>query len=236
MRTLACLALLFATLATTMAVEPAPLTNVFRNLHANEAQTVVVYGTSLTEQGPWVAPLQAWFETKYPGKVKVINSGGSGQHSGWGVANVKAKVVDLHPDLVFIEFAMNDAHVRFKITPEQALANLDKIVTAVQKGDPQTAIVLQTMNTAIDAPGKTAGTDRPKLDVFYANYTGYAAKQHLALVDNYPAWLKLAKDDAKTFLTYAPDGLHPNAKGIAAITWPNIEKLLVAADAAATKR
>ena len=218
------------------AAEAHPLpTALFENLHAGKTQTVVVYGTSLTEFGPWVKQLQEWFNTAYPGKVKVINSGGSGQNSQWGVVNVKAKVVDLHPDLVFIEFAINDAHVKFKITPEQSLANLTTIVSAITKGDPQTGIVLQTMNAAIDAPPKTAGTDRPKLADYYANYVRFATQKKLPLIEHFPLWSKLAHDDAKKFLTYAPDGLHPNEAGIKALTWPDIEALLKAADKASKK-
>lgn len=234
MRTLALLVLLCAAQVAASG-EALPVT-VFRNLRAGKAQTVVVYGTSLTEHGPWVKMLQAWFEEKYPGKATVINSGGSGQHSGWGLANVKARVCDKRPDLVFIEFGINDAHVRFKLTLEGCLANLDGMVKAVREANAQADIVLQTMNVALDVGGKTAGTDRPQLDAFYANYTGYAAKNRLPLVDNHPAWKKLATDDVKTFTSYAPDGLHPNTTGLAAITWPNIERLLTAAAAAAAKR
>lgn len=234
MRALSCLILLVLVHALA-AADPALPVGVFRNLRAGKAQTVVAYGTSLTEYGAWVPMLQAWFEAKYPGKAKVINSGGSGQHSAWGLANVQARVCDKKPDLVFIEFAINDAHVRFKLTPEQCLANLDGMVKAVRTASPAADIVLQTMNGAADLAPKTSSTDRPQLEAFYANYTGYAAKNRLPLVDNYPAWRDLFHSDPKTFLAYVPDGLHPNADGLKAITWPNIERLLVAADAAAAR-
>lgn len=217
------------------AAEPVLPVAFFRNLKAGKSQVVVTYGSSLTEYGPWVAMLQPWFDQRYKGLVTVINSGGSGQHSGWGLANVQEKVVDKHPTLVFIEFGINDAHVRFKITPEQARANLDGIVRAIRAGTPPAVIVLQTMNVAVDANGKTAGTDRPKLDDYYANYSACAAEGKMTLIDNYPGWQKVAYDSAKTFLSYAADGLHPNKEGILAVTWPNIEKMLVAAEAAAQR-
>jgi lysophospholipase L1-like esterase len=235
MRYVLCVFLL-AVSAVLSAADSTPLpVEFFRHLRAGQAQTLVVYGTSLTEYGPWVKELQAWFASHYP-KTKVINSGGSGQNSVWGLANVKAKVVDQHPDLVFIEFAINDAHTKFKLTPEQGASNLTAIVTAIKQANPHVEFVLQTMNAALDAPPKTAATDRPKLADFYANYTHFAAANHLPLIDHYPAWSALAQKDPKTFLSYAPDGLHPNAAGIKAVTWPTIERLLAAAEAASLKR
>lgn len=217
------------------AADPVLPVALFRNLKAGKPQTIVTHGTSLTAGGPWVPMLQLWFNSRYKGLVTVVNSGGSGQHSGWGIASVQAKVVDKQPDLVFIEFGINDAHVKFKLTVAQARANLDGIIKAIRAGNPKADIVLQTMNVALDVKGKTSGTDRPKLVEFYSNYTACAAEQKLSLLDHHPLWRTLAETDAKTFLTYAPDGLHPNKAGIEAIAWPNIEKMLLAAEAAAKR-
>ncbi len=215
------------------AAEPVLPSALFRNLKAGKTQTVVTYGTSLTAAGAWVPMLQEWFNGRYKGLVKVVNGAASGMNSGWGLSNVQKQVVDRNPDLVFVEFGINDAVLRFNITPEQARSNLDGILKAIRTGNPKAEIVLMTMNAAIDAGGKNAAATRPKLADYYANYTACAAEQKLSLVDNYPAWRKLAESDTATFISYAADGLHPNKVGLAAITWPNIEKLLLAAEAAA---
>ncbi len=217
-------------------IEPVLPTALFKNLAAGKSQTVVTYGTSLTEAGPWVPLLQTWFNERYRGLVTVVNGAKSGQNSAWGLANVQKQVVDRHPDLVFVEFAINDAVLRFDITPEKGRANLDGILAAIRAGNPQVEIVLMTMNAALDAePRKNAATTRPKLAEYYANYTACAVERKLPIIDNYPAWRALAERDPATFLKYAPDGLHPNATGIKAITWPNIEAFL-AASAKAAKR
>lgn len=226
------LALLAMTVLLAAADQALPVA-LFRNLQAGKPQVVITYGTSLTEHGPWVAMLQPWFEARYKGQVTVVNSGGSGQHSGWGIQNVKARVVDKKPDLVFVEFGINDAHVKFKLTPEGCRKNLDGIIAAIRGGNAQADIVLMTMNHAVDAPGKTAGSDRPKLADFYANYAACAGEMKLPFIDNQPDWRKL---DDKAFLKFAADGLHPGKDGILAVTWPNIERLLLAAEAAAKKR
>ena len=231
---------LLATLLTTgllhaATTEPVLPTIFFKNLAAGRSQTVVTYGTSLTEAGPWVPMLQAWFDQHHKGLVTVANGAKSGQNSAWGLANVQQQVVDRHPDLVFIEFAINDAVLRFNITPAQARANLDGILTAIRAGNPQVEIVLMTMNSAIDVEPRNSAAARPKLAEYYANYTTCAAVEKLPIIDNFPAWRALGDRDRKTFLAYAPDGLHPNATGIKAITWPIIEAFLVASGKAATK-
>jgi hypothetical protein len=50
------------------ATEPR-LMQLFRKLEAGAAQTVVVYGTSLTLHGEWALAMQNWFATNYPGQV-----------------------------------------------------------------------------------------------------------------------------------------------------------------------
>jgi lysophospholipase L1-like esterase len=209
--------------------------NVFKHLRAGTPQTVVTYGTSLTANGPWVKMLAPWFEARYPGLVTVVNSGGSGQHSGWGITNVQEKVVAKHPDLVFIEFGINDAHVRFKLTPEQTQKNLDDILVAIRTGNREVDIILMTMNCAMDANGKTAATDRPQLTAYYDNYRTTAAQKNLPFIDLYPLWCAVAEKDPQQFLSLAPDGLHPTGTGIKTVTWPHIEAMLTAADAAAAK-
>ncbi len=216
---------------------PTPeLTAFFKKLQSGQKQTVVAFGTSVTKYGYWVTAMQQWFDQKYPGLVTVINSGGPGQNSDWGLAQVKPLVLDHHPDLVFIEFATNDAHVRFKLTVEHAKDNLDKIVTAIQQQNPQVALVLQTMNTFWDAPKgfPTAATSRPQLNAFYDNYRNYAREHNLALVDNYVKWEEMKEKDYANFQIMLPDGTHPNKNGSLAVNWPNIQELLEAAQKASS--
>lgn len=234
--TLRLLAMLALCAGLLRAADPVLPTALFRNLKAGKPQTVVTYGTSLTEAGAWVPMLQAWFDGRYKGLVTVVNSGKGGMHSDWGIANVQKQVVDKKPDLVFVEFGMNDAVLRFNITTEKARANLDGIITGIRGGNAKAEIVLMTMNLAIDTGGKTGGSTRPRLADYYANYTRCAAEQKLPLVDNFPAWKALAENDSTTYLGYVADGVHPNKAGCQVVTFPHIEKLLLAAEAAAQRK
>lgn len=99
------------------------------------------------------------------------------------------------PGLVFIEFAYNDAHIKFQMTLEQGAKHLDAMVRALREQNPQLAIVLQTMNVGWDAPnGNQSLTSRPQLNAFNENYRRYAREQRLPLLDHYPNWARLKQE------------------------------------------
>lgn len=207
------------------AVPPLPV--IFRNLAAGKKQTVIVYGTSLTAGGAWASAAKQWFDEHYPGLVTFINSGGPGQNSDWGLENLKAKVLDHRPDLVFVEFSYNDAHEKFAMPLERGADNLDKIVQAILGENPEATIVLQTMNVGWDAPNANRSFSiRPQLEKFNGNYRACASKHNLPLLDHYAAWLKLKESDPATYQRYVPDGTHPEKEGSLAVTWPGVRDWL----------
>jgi lysophospholipase L1-like esterase len=209
---------------------PLPAT-VFKNLAAGKPQTVVVYGTSLCVSGAWVKELDAYLKKLYPGRVAFINAASSGQQSRWGVANLEKRVLSKNPDLVFIEFSVNDAATKHDISLKKSKANLDAMVRALRRRNPQVDIVLQTMNPAWDsdapkAGGKKYGSDRPRLEKYYAVYRDYATRGNLPLVDHYPVWQGIQKKDVKRFRKMVPDGIHPDAAASREVTWPAVKALL----------
>ncbi|MFA6287218.1 MAG: SGNH/GDSL hydrolase family protein [Opitutaceae bacterium] len=229
------LGLLLSCLPTlTSASTPPSSTAMFRNLEAGKTQTVVVYGTSLTHGGQWTVATKKWFDEQYPGKVKFINSGGPGQNSDWGLKNLKSKVLDLHPDLVFVEFSYNDAHEKFKMPVERGASNLARIVEGIRAQNPGTVIVLQIMNVGWDAPnGNRSLSVRPDLEQYNDNYRKFAREQGLPLLDHSVEWKKLKATDLGKFKWYIPDGTHPSPEGSLAVTWPTVKTWLETARASA---
>ena len=202
----------------------------FQKLKKGEKQTVVTYGTSLTQGGAWVPMLKAWFDTKYPDQVTLINSGMPGRNSDNGRQNVQSKVVAHAPDLVFIEFAYNDAHEKFKMPVERGASNLEKIVTAIRTANPNVAIVLQTMNVPWDKPN-AGGTTRSAaaragLQAFNDNYRNYARAHDTELLDHYIAWKQWQETDPPAYQASVSDGTHPNKIGIEHATWPLLKSWL----------
>lgn len=189
------------------------LRNVFSNLEKRRPQVVVVYGTSLTHTAEWPRALGEYFEKHYPGLVTLHNSGSSGKQSNWGVANLQKRVLSKSPDLVFIEFSMNDAATKHGISTKKAIANLDSMVKAVRTENPKAGIVLMTMNTVWNSPaepkGGGAAAARPALHDYYEGYRRYAHEHCLPLVDHTIAWLDLQRTDEEKYRKWVPDGTHP---------------------------
>lgn len=202
--------------------KPAPAAFV-ENLKAGKSQTVVYYGTSLTAAGAWTRLLTEELTTKYPGLVVAHNSGGPGAHSGWGADNVNARVIAHAPDVVFIEFSINDAVARFNMSTVKAKENLNKMIDRIRAARPGCEIILQVMNPVIDKPEGDSGW-RPNLVAYQANYHEVAKERGLKLVDHMPAWSALLKTDGARFRTYIPDGVHPAEEGWRQIVMPELRR------------
>jgi len=199
----------------------------FEDLAAGKQRTVVLYGTSLTAGGAWVDSMKEWFDKRYPGLVTLINSGGPGENSDWGVAHLKEKVLDHDPALVFIEFSYNDAHDKFEMSLERGASNLHQMVEGIKSGNPGAQIVLQVMNIGWDAPnGNRSLSVRPMLDQFNDNYRNCARSHQFPLLDHYVNWKKLKETTPEVYQSYVPDGSHPTPEGSLKVTWPLVESLL----------
>lgn len=207
-----------------MSAEPAPHPFVAR-LEAGTPQKIVFYGTSLTAGGAWAPQLSGILEKRHPGLVTFANNAMGGQHSRWGVAQLDARVLAEKPDVVFIEFAVNDATERFGYTLDESRRNLETMIDRIREANPQADIILQVMNPVIDRPPGHAG-HRPELAAFQDIYRQVGRERGLLVIDHMPAWTKLLESDEKTFRAYVPDGLHPVARGYSEIVVPEILRRL----------
>ncbi|MBC2600325.1 SGNH/GDSL hydrolase family protein [Puniceicoccus vermicola] len=202
-------------------------TQAYRNLQARRPQSVVLYGCSLTEHGEWTKAFSSWFETHYPDLVTVRNTSGSGKNSAWALEHLQSRVLDHKPDLVFIEFAYNDAHEKFDLSLEESEGNLEKILQELRAQNPEMTIVLQTMNVGWDAPNENRSASvRPQLLKYYQQYHRIAEKHGLQLIDHTSIWVKLKTEDPETFQKFVPDGSHPSPEASLQITWPSIQTWL----------
>ncbi|MBT8044125.1 MAG: SGNH/GDSL hydrolase family protein, partial [Verrucomicrobiae bacterium] len=182
---------------------------------------VVAYGTSLTEGGAWVKQVADVLKKKYPGLLTVINSGGSGQWSQWGVKHLDQRVIDHRPDTVFIEFSINDSVARFKGSVEIAKRNLEAMMTRIYASNPDCEIILMTM-TPGNKYTKGHRSYRKDIEMHYQMYRSVAKKKGLLLIDHYANWKKLQARDRGLFLKYVPDTIHPTSTGCAKVVTPVI--------------
>ncbi len=189
---------------------PASRSRFVQKLAAGLPQRMVVYGTSLTANGAWPAQVLAGLNAAWPGLTTLLNRGGSGESSVWGVANLETQVTAATPDVVFIEFAVNDAVARFDLSLAQASANLDAILAGIRAARPECEIILQVTNPVTGRPQGDDGW-RPQLEHYQQIYRKAAARDNILLIDHHPAWQSLLDLGEAEYLNYVPDGLHPSA-------------------------
>ncbi len=83
--------------------------NVIRKIKAKEEVTVAYLGGSITAAAGWRPKTTAWLKAKYPeAQFKEIHAAIGGTGSDLGVFRVGRDVLQHDPDLLFVEFAVND--------------------------------------------------------------------------------------------------------------------------------
>lgn len=212
----------------------ASATRLIRQLAAGVPQTVVVYGTSLTEHGAWSRLLCEWLRESWRGELTWVNSGMSGLNSRVGVEQLESKVIAHSPDTVFIEFGMNDAFQRYddvayNLSVAQARSNLEAMIDRILVARAETEIILQTMNPAWDsvAGSGLSATARPELAAYYQMYRDVAVERGLLLIDHEPNWKQLQINDPDLFAVYVEDGTHPVSVAYEALVLPLIQQRLL---------
>lgn len=98
---------------------PARMHAVLAKARRGEPICVAAIGGSITAGGAhtkdpkrrYVQQLANWFEKTFPGlKVHCVNAGIGGTNSVYGAARVQRDVIAQHPDLVVVEYAVNDSN------------------------------------------------------------------------------------------------------------------------------
>ena len=85
------------------------LPNVSAKLEAGQTVRVAYLGGSITAAAGWRVKTLAWLQAKYPqAKVSEINAAIGGTGSDLGVYRLRHDVLRFKPDLLFVEFAVND--------------------------------------------------------------------------------------------------------------------------------
>ena len=226
-RLLALFALLGLTFASAASAAAPPATPRFiAALRAGTPQHVVIYGTSLSKSGAWVPQLQQTLDARFPGLVTLTNSARGGQHSGWGAAHVDSAVIALKPDVVFIEFAINDAVTRFDLSLDTVRRNVDTVLDRIATVLPACEVILQIMNPAF---GKAEGESahRRNQDAYQQIYRDAAKRRGLLLVDHSVAWNHLLATEGEAAVKkLIPEGVHPNVEGWRRLVTPTLHRAL----------
>ncbi len=109
------------------------LGNVFEKLRKGKEVRVAYFGGSITAAAGWRVKTLDWFKKTYPAaKISEINAAIGGTGSDLGVYRFRQDVLQHKPDLVFVEFAVNDGGA----SPENIWRGMEGIVRQAWKADP----------------------------------------------------------------------------------------------------
>lgn len=221
---------------------------VLPRLEQGEKLTICAIGTSVTGSywdpankvsvpSAWFPLLGKWLNSLYPEQVTIHNEGIGGAASkftptyangngGSGLDVQLDRALAHNPDVLFIEFAVNDAYHKYGISKQASKDNLQEMIDRTRawaaKHNKSVEIVVQTMNNI------THEGDRPEEAAYYQGYRDVAKANGLLLIDHYRNWLKLydSEEDHATWKSNVPDGAHPNEKGAQIVILPEIQKVL----------
>lgn len=122
------------------AVECTPregLPHVFAKLESSGPVRIAYLGGSITCQQGYRPLSRAWFQNQYPqADVVEINAGIGGTNSTLGVFRLRQDVLRHNPDLLFVEFAVNDGGT----APQQIIRAMEGIVRQTWKHNPRVDI------------------------------------------------------------------------------------------------
>ena len=142
----------------------------------------------------------------------------------------KVKELDgFNPDVVFIEFAVNDAYKPYNISVDNSRKNLESIIATLKNTNPKVEIILQTMNLVIDMPElkMAEATERSDLPKYMEMYRDVAKEKQLLLIDHYPNWENFFQIKGRDeYIKIVTDGVHPNLDGYRMILLPELKKVL----------
>ena len=190
-------------------------------LASGRPQKFVYFGTSLTEGGTWNRRLTAALDEKFPGLVLSVNTAKGGETSVWGLANFQERVLAHRPDVLFMEFTINDAVARFNISLAESARNLTTMLDSLHEALPHCEVILQIMNPVIDRPEGHTG-HRGNLPAYCDQWRAIAGERGLTLIDHWPQWSHLLETNEQEFRQLVPDGLHPEDEGYRIIVMPEL--------------
>lgn len=122
------------------AVESHPrggLPNFFQKMESGKDVRIAYLGGSITEAQGWRPLTLKWFQQHYPqSKVIEINAAISGTGSDFGAFRLEREVLQHNPDLLFVEFAVNDSGK----DPQRIIQSMEGIVRQTWQHNPRTDI------------------------------------------------------------------------------------------------
>lgn len=184
------------------------------------------YGAADAETESWRALTTAWFRKQYPdAQIREVKASIGGTGSLLGVHRYDYEVLDEEPDLIFIEFAINDCHEARSY--QDAISTMEGMVRKTLRTRPCADIII-VLTTDEQRGAGEFDTMRAHIAVAKAYGIPYICVGQ-ELVNH-------IKSSGEPWSTYFTDYVHPNATGYAYyanVVMDRLEKLLSGTEKAA---
>ena len=185
--------------------------NVLQKLERGDTVRIAYLGGSITAANGWRPKTTEWFRKTFPtAKIEEINAAIGGTGSDLGVFRLKHDVLQHQPDLLFVEFAVNDGGA----SPENIWRAMEGIIRQTWNANPKTDIVyVYTISEALAREPRDGKCNRSMSAMEQlANFYGIPSVNFAVPI------LQLEKEDRLLFagatapegvILFSTDSVHP---------------------------
>lgn len=181
------------------------LANTFARLRQGQPVRIAYLGGSVTQMDGWRNHVTSWFSARYPGLITEVNAGWPGTGSAIGALRMQRDVLVHQPNLIFIEFAINDETgdpLNF------TMRNYDGMVRQAWAQNRSIDLCFIEVFATYIEPPYLEGRLPTTVDAHYR------IADHYAIPSVNVGWALYQRVLAGTPLSsLLPDGAHPNATG-----------------------
>ena len=180
-----------------------------RDIESGADATIVCFGDSITAgyavRRGFPSFLLESLRQRFPdSKIEMINSGISGDTSQDGLGRLDWAVLSYEPDLVTINFGINDCVLGLSL--EEFEMNLVVMVRRIRAGPDSEILLLSSQ------PLESPPYDQRVLD-YYQTVERVAKEMNVGFVDVYGAWMKRVQAGMPLDSLILPGLDHPNEAG-----------------------
>jgi lysophospholipase L1-like esterase len=180
-----------------------------RDLESEADATIVCFGDSITAgyavRRGFPSFLLESLRQRFPdSKIEMINSGICGDTSQDGLSRLDWAVLSYEPDLVTINFGINDCVLGLSL--EEYEMNLVEMVRRIRAGPDSEILLLSSQ------PLESPPYDQRVLD-YYQTVERVAKEMNVGFVDVYGAWMKRVQAGMPLDSLILPGLDHPNEAG-----------------------
>ena len=180
-----------------------------RDIESGADATIVCFGDSITAgyavRRGFPSFLLESLRQRFPdSKIEMINSGISGDTSQDGLSRLDWAVLSYEPDLVTINFGINDCVLGLSL--EEFEMNLVEMVRRIRAGQDSEILLLSSQ------PLESPPYDQRVLD-YYQTVERVAKEMNVGFVDVYGAWMKRVRAGTPLSSLILPGLDHPNEAG-----------------------